>query len=82
MEADLAPAATSVQTMTLFDYMAVRPAARPSKGRKGRASTPSAQLLLFDLFTEQPATTDVADAPTVPVRQVGLFTDDEREEVA
>ena len=82
MEVDLAPAATGVQTMTLFDYIAARPAARPRKGRKERARTPSAQLLLFDLFTEQPATTDVADAPTAPVRQVGLFANDEREEVA
>jgi len=72
----------NVRTMTLFDYMAAHPTARQGKGKKARTSPPSAQLLLFDLFTEQP-TTDAVDAPTAGTQQRGLFADaDEREEVA
>jgi len=74
----------NVRTMTLFDYMAVQPQPAASrKGKKARMSTPSAQLLLFDLFTEQPESTDAVDAPSAPIQQRGLFADmDEREEVA
>ncbi len=80
---DVEPEAAGVQTMTLFDYMAARPTARPSKGKKTRASLPSAQLLLFDLFAERPPTTGAVDAPTAPTQQLGLFADaDERREVA
>ncbi len=80
---DLELATAGVRTMTLFDYIAARPTARPSKGKKARASTPAAQLLLFDLFAEQSATTDAVDAPTAPTQQLGLFADaDERREVA
>jgi len=74
----------TVRTMTLFDYMAVQPQPAASrKGKKARTSTPSAQLLLFDLFTEQPESTDAVDTPSAPIQQRGLFADmDEREEVA
>jgi len=82
-EADLGPAATGVRTMTLFDYIAAHPTARQGKGKKARTNTPSAQLLLFDLFAEQSATTDAIDAPVASTQQLGLFADaDERREVA
>jgi len=72
-----------VRTMTLFDYMAAHPTARLGKGKKARARTPSAQLLLFDLFAEQSATTDAIDAPVASTQQLGLFADvDERRDVA
>jgi len=80
---DVEPATAGVQTMTLFDYMAARPTMGANKGKKARTSTPSAQLLLFDLFAEQSATTDAGDAPTAPTQQLGLFADaNERREVA
>lgn len=51
--------------MTLFDYMAAQPqpTTRTGKGKKARTSPLSAQLLLFDLFAEQPEATEAADAP-------------------
>lgn len=76
--------ATGVRTMTLFDYMAAQPQSATSrKGKKARTGQPSAQLLLFDLFAEQPEPADAATVPAAPAQQRGLFAEtEEREEVA
>ncbi len=48
----LEQATTGATTVSLFDYMVAQPSAQ-RKGKKAKVA-PAAQLLLFDLFDQQP----------------------------
>jgi len=67
------PAVTGATTVSLFDYMAAHPSPR-RKSEKTRQAAPSAQLLLFDLFEEQPAAPEPTPlTPDADLQQAGLF---------
>ncbi len=67
------PAVTGATTVSLFDYMAAHPSTR-RKSKKTRQAAPSAQLLLFDLFEEQPAAPEPTPlTPDADLQQAGLF---------
>jgi hypothetical protein len=68
------PSAAAGTTMSLFDYMAAHPPVS-RKGKKARATVPSAQLVLFDLFDKQVVEPEVTLAPAdTEMRQLDLFS--------